>query len=70
MQTGKNTPNGKTALLTLQQASSEFGPPYTTLRDLVIAGHLPKVQLGESRRIWVRRSDVERLIQQSITAAA
>ena len=50
-------------LLTLQQASTEFGPPYTSLRDLVINGHLPKVVLGDSRRIWVRREDVEKLIE-------
>ncbi len=50
-------------LLTLQQASEEFGPPYTSLRDLVIQGHLPSVQLGDSRRIWVRREDVEELIE-------
>lgn len=52
-------------LLTLQQASEEFGPPYTTLRDLVIRGFLPRVRLGESERIWVRREDLQRLIVRS-----
>jgi hypothetical protein len=52
----------KTTLVTLQQAAAEYGPPYTSLRDLVIEGHLPKVQLGDSRRIWVRRADLERLV--------
>jgi hypothetical protein len=51
-----------TKLVTLQDASHEYGPPYTSLRDLVIQGHLERVQLGDSRRIWVRRADLERLI--------
>jgi hypothetical protein len=50
------------ALITLQDASEEYGPPYTSLRDLVLSGHLQRVQLGDSRRIWVRRADLEKLI--------
>jgi len=53
---------GRTALVSLQDAAAEYGPPYTSLRDLVIQGHLPRVQLGDSRRIWVRRADLEKLI--------
>ncbi len=49
-------------LLTLQQAAAETGVPYTSVRKLVIDGHLPRVQLGDSRRTWVKRSDLERLI--------
>jgi excisionase family DNA binding protein len=56
---------GNARLLTLQQASREFGPPYTSLRDLVIRGHLPGVRLGDGRRIWVRRTDLERLVERS-----
>ena len=52
-----------TKLLTLQQASEIFGPPYSSLRDLVIRGHLAHVTLGDSRRIWVRREDLEALIE-------
>ena len=59
----------RTALVTLQAAAAEYGPPYTSLRDLVIQGHLPRVQLGDSRRIWVRRSDLERLIAASTERA-
>jgi len=61
-------PSGKgrpPKLLTLQEASAEFGPPYTSLRDLVIEGVLPRVHLGSSSRIWVRRQDLERLIEGS-----
>lgn len=50
------------ALLTLQDCETQYGPPYTSWRDLVIEGHLARVQFGDSRRIWVRRADVERLI--------
>ena len=53
---------GPPRLLTLQQASAEYGPPYTSLRDLVLEGYLKRVQLGDSARIWVRRDDLERLI--------
>ena len=52
-------------LLTLQQAHAEFGPPYTSLRDLCLRGVLPFVRFEGSARIWVRRSDVEALIERS-----
>jgi len=55
----------RTTLQTLQQGAAETGVPYTTLRDLVIQGHLPRVHLGDSRRIWVKRADLERLITRS-----
>ena len=57
------TATGRTRLVTLQDASRELGAPYTSLRDLVIQGHLPRVQLGDSRRIWVRRDDLDQLIK-------
>jgi hypothetical protein len=49
---------------TLQDAAAETGVPYTSLRDLVLSGALKRVQLGDSRRIWVRASDLERLINE------
>lgn len=55
-------------LLTLQEASEEYGPPYTSLRDLVINGHLPSVRLGDSRRIWIKREDLEALIERGTEA--
>ena len=36
----------RTALLTLQDAAKEVGPPYTSLRDLVIAGHFTACAVG------------------------
>ena len=63
LQTTKRRTERPTELRTLQQLSEEYGPPYTSIRDLVISGHLPAVRLGDSRRIWVRREDWERLIR-------
>ena len=57
-------------LLTLQQAAAETGVPYTSVRKLVIDGHLPRVQLGDSRRTWVKRSDLEQLIAISTEPAS
>jgi len=53
-------------LLTLQRASAESGIPATTLRDLHFRGHLPICRFPENRRWWVRREDLERLIERSI----
>jgi excisionase family DNA binding protein len=52
-------------LMTLQQAALDIGVPYTSVRKLVIEGSLARVQLGRSRRTWVKRSDLERLITAS-----
>ena len=59
----------QTVLLTLQQAASESGVPYTSLRKLVIDGHLARVQLGDSRRTWIKRADLELLIDRSTERA-
>lgn len=61
-------------LLTLSQASAETGIPATSLRDLHFRGHLPVVRLpgdedakhGQLRRWWIRRSDLEQLIERSV----
>jgi excisionase family DNA binding protein len=52
----------KPLLLTLQQAAAETGVPYTSVRKLVLDGHLARVQLGDSKRTWIKRTDLERLI--------
>jgi len=60
-----NSSNQKPKILaTLQQESERTGVPYTSLRALVLKGYLPRVQLGDSRRTWVRPADVDRLISQ------
>ena len=56
----------KSVLVTLRQAHEEYGPPYTSLRDMVIRGDLPRVDLGTAR-IWVKRADLEQLIEQGTT---
>lgn len=56
-------------LVTLQQAAAETGVPYTSIRKLVIDGHLARVQLGDSRRTWIKRVDLERLIATSTEPA-
>jgi excisionase family DNA binding protein len=66
-QRGSVTKDTAPVLLTLQKAALWMGVPYNSVRDLVIDGYLARVQLGNSRRIWVRRADVERLIEQSTT---
>ena len=55
----------KPLLVTLRAASTEIGVPYTSLRDLAMRGYLPTVRLGDSKRIWVKRADLERLIEVS-----
>ena len=64
----KHRPGG--VLLTLQQGEAESGVPYASLRDLVLKGYLPRVQLGDSTRIWIRRADLERLIATSTASVA
>lgn len=65
----KRSVSGPACLISLQQASAEFGPPYTSLRDLVLRGQLPSVRFGDGRRIWVRRADLEQLIERSTERA-
>lgn len=50
---------------TLQQIASQTGVPAASLRKLLKAGHLQRVQLGESRRTWIKWADVQRLIERS-----
>jgi hypothetical protein len=59
-------PVEKTRLLTIQQASAEYGPPVSALRELVNRGHLPSVRLGDAERIWLRRDDIEGLIDRGV----
>ena len=64
---GKDNGNkAKAALLTLRDVENEFGLPYTSARDLVIKGLLPRVDL-HTHRIWVKRADIEALIEQGTT---
>jgi len=55
----------RTTLMSLQEASYELGISYWSLRDLVLKKHLPRVQLGDSRRIWVKRTDLAKFLADS-----
>lgn len=55
----------KPVLVTLQQGSAHSGVPYTSLRKLVLDGHLPRVRLGDSKRTFVKLADLDRLITAS-----
>lgn len=59
----RNPGSRSTVLVSLQQLEAEYGVPYTSWRDLVIRGDLPVVKLGGTRRLWVKRADVVRLIE-------
>jgi excisionase family DNA binding protein len=60
----------QTVLLTLQQAAEQTGVPYSSLVKLVKDGHLTSVRLGEMKRMWVKRSDLERFIANSTEPAS
>ena len=53
-------------LLMLQQESERGGPRCRSLPALATHRPPPAVLLGDSHRIWIRRSDLERLGEQSI----
>ena len=53
------------ALVNLQQVASVYGLPPSSVRDLVAIGALPAVRLPGSRRIWLRRVDLDLLVERS-----
>ncbi len=56
------------ALLTLAQVRAVYGLPPSSVRDLLTLGALPAVRLPGSRRIWLRRVDLDALIASSVAA--
>jgi hypothetical protein len=56
--------------MTFTQIQLETGIPATSVRDLVGRGLLPFVRFDGSRRIWIRRTDVQRLIETSTERAS
>lgn len=66
---GPRLPSDKVALLTIPQVELAYGVPQNSLRDLIARKKLPVVRLGgDTRRIWVRRSDLNALIERSVEA--
>jgi excisionase family DNA binding protein len=53
-------------LLSLQAAAGELGVPFTTLYDFTTSGVLPVVRFPGSRRIRVKRTDVQRFVEASV----
>ena len=62
-------PAAKSILVSIQTGSAISGVPATTLRDLILRGHLPAVRFPDSKRIWIRRADLEALIERSTERA-
>lgn len=57
-------------LLSAKQAAMITGLPYTSIRGLIAKGHLPSVQLPGAHRVWIKRTDLDALIEASVTKAA
>lgn len=62
-------PRAGQMLLSIGQVETVTGIPATSVRDLIIRGILPAVRLGVTRRLWIRRTDLEKLIERSVISA-
>ncbi len=56
-------------LLSIQEAADYAGLSAWTVRDLVGDGRLASVRLPGVRRVYIKRDDLERLIEQSTERA-
>jgi hypothetical protein len=54
-------PNGK--LLTIAQATQEYGLPERLWRDLILRGDLAAIQPPNIRRVFIVRADLERKLE-------
>jgi hypothetical protein len=61
----RRNPGATSRLVAIEQAHEEYGPPPTSIRDLINRGALAFVRFPGSRRIWIERSAIERLILES-----
>lgn len=50
-------------LLTAQQAAALLGLPYTTVRDLLLRGVLPRVEVPGLRRLLVDARQLDRMLE-------
>lgn len=57
-------------LLTAQAAAALLGLPYTTVRDLLLRGTLPRVEVPGLRRLLVDADALERLVERWRVPAA
>lgn len=58
------TPKSTTRLLDLRKAAAETGLAYGAIYALITKGVLPVVKFPDHRRLYVRREDLDRLIEQ------
>ena len=58
-------PSGLQRLVSIQQVVIEYGLPVGSIRDLVFKGSLRRVALGDGRRWWFDRRDLEALVEAS-----
>ena len=63
----KRAPHPNAKLLTLRQAESDYGLPYSTLWTLVTEGRLASLQLPRQRSIYIRRVDLDTFIERHMT---
>jgi predicted DNA-binding transcriptional regulator AlpA len=57
-------------LLDLRKVTAEYGGSYAVWYSLIAKGLLPKVEFPGHRRIFVRREDLDRLIEQNTERVA
>ena len=65
MSQGNSTDQKTSRLLTAQVAAKELGLPYTTTRELILNGTLPRVTIPGLRHLLVDRKDLDQLIERS-----
>ena len=68
MRASKHRPDAK--LLSIRQASDEYGIAAASLRQLIANRRLPVVELPGIRRVLLRRDDLNVLIESSTRSVA
>jgi excisionase family DNA binding protein len=59
------TESKRSMLVSLTAAASELGIPYSSLREVLVRGELKHVRLSGRGRYWVRRTDLDKFIENS-----
>jgi excisionase family DNA binding protein len=68
MRQASSRPNAR--LISIDQAADEYGIAPGSLRRLIAARELASVELPGIRRVFLRREDLDALIEESTRAAA
>lgn len=64
------SPSSNGRLVSVAAAAAYMGISVSSLRDLIAGGHVRRVVLGDSRRVFVRRDDLDSLIERSTERAS